>query len=194
MISRQPGRSLPRLITHLLSPAGVAALVFLGIPLLTGEGLRAGLVAVGIFVILPVALVKRVRAAWGIEDIYDPGPQMRARILVLGNIVYLIGFITLKMIGAGPIMLWSAASFLCGGALVWMISRYWKISIHAVGVAGGTIILLIAGGTGLWPVVLAPIAVSWARLRLGAHTIGQLLAGSVLGAGVSVLLLPLFSS
>ncbi len=192
MISPQPGRSLPRLITHLLSPAGVATLVFLGIPLLTGEGHRAGLVAAGIFVIIPVALVKHVKAAWAIEDVYDPGPQMRARILALGNIVYLIGFITLKVIGAGSVMLWSAASFLCGGALVWVISRHWKISIHAVGVGGGVIILLVAGGTGVWPVVLAPIAVSWARLRLGAHTIGQLVAGSVLGAGVSGALLPCF--
>ena len=182
------------MITHLLSPVGVAALVFSAIPLLTGEGIGAGLVALSIFVLLPVALVKRVRKVWAIEDIYDPGPQMRARILALGNIVYLIGFIALKMIESGPIMLWSAASFLSGGVLVWVISRYWKISIHAVGVSGGAVILLVAGGADLWPVVLAPLAVGWARLRSGAHTTGQLVAGSVLGAGVSGGLLPLFAA
>jgi len=168
-------------------------LVFLGIPLFTGQGLRAGFVGVCIFVLLPVALVKRVKSAWAIEDIYDPGPQMRARILALGNITYLIGFIALMMIEAEPVILWSAASFLCGGALVWMISRYWKISIHAVGVGGGSIILLIVGGTALWPVLLAPVAVSWARLRLGAHTWAQLVAGSVLGAVISGALWPLFA-
>lgn len=171
----------------------MAMFVFLGIPLFTGQGLRAGLVAVCIFVLLPVALVKRVKSAWAIEDIYDPGPQMRARILALGNIVYLIGCITLMMIDAEPVIIWSATSFMGGGALVWMISRYWKISIHAVGVGGGSIILLIVGGTALWPVILAPVAVSWARLRLGAHTPAQLIAGSVLGAVISGALWPLFS-
>ena len=184
--------SLARLITHLLSPAGVAAAVFTGIPLLTGEGTRAGLIALAIYVALPVALISWLKAAWALVDIYDPEIHIRNRILMMGNLVYLIGFVSLTILEATPLVLWSAASFLAGGVMVGLISRFWKISIHAVGVGGGMIILLVAGGPGLWPVVFAPLLVSWARLRLGAHTIGQLVAGTALGAGLSRALLPLF--
>ena len=69
--------------------------------------------------------------------------------------------------------------------MVWLISRHWKISIHAAGVGGGTVILLVTGGSGLWPVAIAPVAVGWARLQLGAHTLWQLVAGIALGAAVS---------
>ena len=185
-------RVLARTITHLLSPAGVAAVVFIAVPLLQGEGTRAGLVALGIYVVFPVALVGWVKAAWAISDVYDPGPRIRSRILGLGNAIYLVGFFTLTLIKAGPVLRWSSASFLVGASLVWLISRAWKISIHAVGVGGGVVILMVVGGPTLWPVIVAPLVVGWARLRLGAHTIPQLLAGSALGAGVSGALLPLF--
>ena len=190
---KHSGPPVARLITHLLSPVGVAAMVFPGISVLgEEEGIGGCLVAVAVFAVLPVTLVKRLKTVWKIDDIYDPGPSMRARILALGNVVYVIGIIALKYIGAGPVTLWGAASFLGGSALVWGISRFWKISIHAVGVAGGAVILAAVGGGALWPVALAPVAVGWARFQLGAHTLAQVVAGSLLGAAVAGALLPLF--
>ena len=37
-----------------------------------------------------------------------------------------------------------------------------------------------------WPGVLAVLLVGWARLYLGVHTVAQVLAGFVLGIGVSL--------
>ena len=37
-----------------------------------------------------------------------------------------------------------------------------------------------------WPGVLIALLVGWARLHLGAHTVPQVLAGFILGAGVSL--------
>ena len=176
---------MARLITHLFSPVGVAALVFPGIAVLTEEGIRGCLVAVAVFSVFPVVLVKRLKAAWKIDDIYDPEPSMRARILALGNVVYVVGIISLMAVGAGPVTLWSAASFLCGGTLVWGISRFWKISIHATGVGGAICILLASVGQGAWPSVLCLPAIAWARLYLGAHTPWQVGAGAALGLGFS---------
>ena len=104
---------------------------------------------------------------------------------MFGTLTYLVGYIILTLIDATPMMRWGAASFLGGSSLVWLISRHWKISIHAAGVGGGTVILLVTGGSGLWPVAIAPVAVGWARLQLGAHTLWQLVAGIALGAAVS---------
>ena len=51
---------------------------------------------------------------------------------------------------------------------------------------------MTAGGAGQWPWLAAPLLVAWARLRLGAHTVPQVLAGILLGALVPALLLPHF--
>ena len=182
-------RRLARLVTHLLSPGGVAALVFVGIPYLEEEGGLAGLVAVGLYVAVPLVLMLVMKAAWRIDDVYDPGPRLRGRFLSAGVILYLIGFIILMAMDSTPAMRWAAATFLGGAALVWGITRYWKISIHAVGVGGGTVILMVVGGVGLWPVLVAPVVVTWSRLQLGAHTLGQLVAGIALGGAVAGALL-----
>ena len=64
-------------------------MVFPGISVLgEEEGIGGCLVAVAVFAVLPVILVKRLKTVWKIDDIYDPGPSMRARILALGNVVY----------------------------------------------------------------------------------------------------------
>ncbi len=68
-----------------------------------------------------------------------------------------------------------------------MINIFWKISIHCVGVGGATALLFPIAGVGkAWPVMLTVLLVGWARLRLGAHTVPQVLAGFTLGAGVSL--------
>ena len=60
-----------------------------------------------------------------------------------------------------------------------VITRYWKISFHLVGMAGAVTVLWTLFGsvaTLLTPTVLL---VAWARWRVGAHTPLQALAVSV---------------
>jgi membrane-associated phospholipid phosphatase len=80
-------------------------------------------------------------------------------------------------------------------ALVAFISLYWKISAHAVGIAGALgafvgIFLRYGEYNLFYPIVLTIIlagAVLSARLYLNAHTPPQVLSGFVLGFGVSLL-------
>jgi membrane-associated phospholipid phosphatase len=74
------------------------------------------------------------------------------------------------------------ALMLCyaGNTLVMMlITRRWKISIHASGIAGPTTALIAS--LGIWAsiffVLLVPVG--WARIKLKAHTPTQLLAGAL---------------
>ena len=182
-----------RFLSHLFSPAAMAVWVFAGLGILRpGEtDWKALGIALALFTLLPCAVMVLLRRR-GLEDVYAPEPALRQRILLMGTACYLTGFLVLSAVDAAPIMTWSAASITLAAAAVRVIDRFWKISIHSVGVAAGVFVLVTVGGAGQWPQLAAPPLVAWARLRLGAHTVPQLLAGILLGALVPALLLPHF--
>ena len=64
----------------------------------------------------------------------------------------------------------------------------WKVSIHAI-VAATTAALLTAM-FGPWLALTWPVAllIGWSRVRLGDHTVGQVLAGGAIGAAVATAL------
>ena len=78
--------------------------------------------------------------------------------------------------------------------LVGLISLYWQISAHSVGIAGvvGAIagIIVKFGQTDLFLLMTGFIALAGllasARLKLNAHTPAQIVAGLALGLGVSL--------
>ncbi|GAB3827475.1 hypothetical protein [Hymenobacter jeollabukensis] len=79
--------------------------------------------------------------------------------------------------------------------LTTLITLWWKISAHGVGMGGASglsLWLLTAPGSGsaapltLLAVVLLAAAVGWARLRLRAHTRAQVLAGLGLGTVIGL--------
>ena len=64
---------------------------------------------------------------------------------------------------------------------IYLISLKWKISVHAMGVAGPTTALIFSIGTagGLLGLLMLPVA--WSRLYLKKHTPGQVVYGGLLG-------------
>ena len=179
-------------LSHLFSPAGVALVLFAFLSQLTGGRWLAGVVGVVWYGIIPAAVMLYLKSSGRLTELYDPEPGQRRWILRVGVVCYALGYAVLSLVGAPDIILWCAASF-CGGALlVTLINGYWKISIHSVGVGGGLLILMVVGGWGLWPAGVAAAAVAWARLRLGAHSPVQVVAGLALGTLQSWGLLALY--
>ncbi len=73
-----------------------------------------------------------------------------------------------------------------------IITRYWKISLHLVGMAGAvTAFVLLFGPLCL---LLSPLVVlvGWARWQVRAHTLLQALAGTALAVSVTLALFWLF--
>jgi membrane-associated phospholipid phosphatase len=61
------------------------------------------------------------------------------------------------------------------------ITRYWKISTHALGVAAPLVVLIYLYRLQPLPfLILIPI-VCWSRVWLRAHTVLQVVAGTALG-------------
>lgn len=190
--TEEPGAladSLALFLSHLLSPAAVALAVFAWLMLMGGSRV-AGMVGVGLFAVAPALSLWYLKRVGVLADVYNPDPLVRRRILVAGTMGYGLGYFILRSSGASDLMLWTGALFVSAGLVVWLIDRYWKISIHSVGVGGGLFILVAAGD--LWVLSPALLMVGWARLRLKAHTPAQVVGGMALGSVLAVSLSVLY--
>lgn len=94
---------------------------------------------------------------------------------------YLLGVIVLFIISAPAIITVLMFCYFFNTLVVLLISLFWKISIHSVGVAGPVAVLIyVFGYPGLIFLLLIPI-VMWSRLFLKRHTRSQVIAGASLG-------------
>jgi membrane-associated phospholipid phosphatase len=84
------------------------------------------------------------------------------------------------------------AALAASALVVQIITMYWKISTHALGITAPLVASLYLFGREPLPFfVLIPI-VCWARVYLKAHTILQVIAGTALGALSTVIFFALF--
>ena len=99
--------------------------------------------------------------------------------LLLGIISYLIGVTILFIVGAPDIVIVLMFCYLTSTMLTLLITFFWKISVHAMGVAGPTAaITFVFGYPGL--LLMFPlIMVMWSRIYLKKHTPAQVIIGAV---------------
>jgi membrane-associated phospholipid phosphatase len=96
-------------------------------------------------------------------------------------ISYFLGAVTLYALHTPPIIYASMAGYTAAAFLVQIITRHWKISTHALGITAPLVALVVLYGQQPLPfAVLIPI-VGWSRVYLKAHTVAQVLAGTLLG-------------
>ena len=107
-------------------------------------------------------------------------------------IFYLLGTIAMWLGHAPRMMIAAMAAFTLSTLIVQYITRYWKISTHALGITASlTALTLLYGNQTLPFAVLIPM-VGWARVYLKAHTVLQVVAGTALGIVSTVLFFHLF--
>ncbi len=183
-------------VSVVTSPMVVALLTFLLVALQTApDTLHALLwwaVAVAGVSIVPLLYIRRgVRRG----DITDHQMSVREQRLVpllflLGSIA--IAFLLLLELRASSALIATVISVIVVLVIATMVTRYWKISLHLVGIAGAvTVFVLMFRPLFLF---LAPLVVlvGWARWQVRAHTLMQVLAGTLLAVSVTVTLFWLF--
>jgi membrane-associated phospholipid phosphatase len=93
---------------------------------------------------------------------------------------YLGGTLAAALLHAPPLLLASLAGYTANTFIVGIITRYWKISTHTLGITAPIVALWVLYRPAPLPwVVLIPL-VAWARVYLKAHTIAQAVAGVAL--------------
>jgi membrane-associated phospholipid phosphatase len=105
----------------------------------------------------------------------------RERVFGVFVIFFAIGTLTLYLLRAPALITASMAGYTGASLVTQYITRYWKISTHALGVSAPLVVLIYLYGLQPLPfLVLIPI-VGWSRIYLRAHTVLQVIAGTALG-------------
>jgi membrane-associated phospholipid phosphatase len=103
----------------------------------------------------------------------------------------LFGLAVLAALDAPAEMVALLASIAVGVAGGWVVTLWWKISVHAAIAAGAATVLTLVFGPALlavWPLVAL---IAWSRVQVGDHTPAQVLAGVALGIVVNATVFPL---
>ena len=95
-------------------------------------------------------------------------------------VFYLLGTCTLWLIGAPPMLIATMAGYTASALVVQFITRFWKISTHAIGITAPLVALVVLYKWQPLPFLVLIPMVCWARVYLRAHTVGQVVAGAML--------------
>lgn len=182
-------RTVARAITELLAPVVLIFVLLLIVGVhSTGDWLRGiwlGMVAAffagGLPYLVLIALVRRGRLA----DRHLTLRHQRPAMMLFGLASVSVGLWAMNAFGAPGELLALVIAMVAGVVVALAISSFWKISIHTACVAGTVTVLAMLVDPVL--ALLAPfvVATAWARVALRDHTVAQVVAGAVVGAGVA---------
>ena len=142
--------------------------------------------------IAPMLFIFWLYATDRISDLDMSIRSERERVFIAFVIFYALGAVDLWLIHAPAIMTASMAGFGASSLVVQWITRYWKISTHALGVTAPLVALTVLFGQRPLPFyVLIPL-VGWSRIYLRAHDLLQVVAGTLLALGTTLLFFRIF--
>jgi hypothetical protein len=193
VIGAEPGSTMPRtyrfarLLSDLLSPPVIALAVFW---VLAGVAAPKGrwpvfLTCATAQSVFPLAFLGAAVKRGHIGDLEMSRREERALGFPALGLVYGLGVGMVALLGVrGPILFVCVCS-LAVVAVLWAVNLVYKASGHVAGLAAYmTAVSLFVDPLHLG-LALIP-AVSWARIRSGAHTFAQCVLGGLLGSGVAL--------
>ena len=189
MVARQAAQVWARRCTYWLEPKNwlIVTVVAIGWHADGGAGIGWGRLAALFTAVLPTLFISYgVRhGRWSDRNV----GARRPRLLVLAFITASVaaGLILLLVLGAPPLLTGYLALMLASIAVLAAITAVWKISIHCAVAAGSVTVLVLMYGPLLLPGYLLVALLGWSRVTVQDHSVAQVVAGSVLGAGAAAL-------
>lgn len=138
--------------------------------------------------LLPIILLYILKQKGVIGDLMvnDRDERLIPFVSVFGS--YLLGAALLWVFNAPLVIVALMVSYVITSLVMLLITLRWKISIHAAGVAGPSMFLVLTYNLALWPFLLVTLLVCWSRWRLKVHTIEQLFGGAILSVVVTTIM------
>ena len=142
--------------------------------------------------LIPVLTVLILKKTGRISDLDASRKEQRFMPLFLGIVYSGIGFLVLNFLDAGNLTQGLMFCYMINTVIIMAITRHWKISIHAAGVAAPIVALWVHGAH--FPILMSGvmILVGWSRVILKAHSVSQVFAGLLLGLFLTWIQLHLF--
>lgn len=182
-----------RVISNLVSPPVVWAI--LAFPIAWQHAPSRGQAVVWALTYgLLVCLVPMLYVGWmvrrgHITDLHMKYRQERLLPFVVSMVCTGAAWLLLRWMGAPPLVPLLAAVTLAQLVMMTLITLVWQISMHAMSIASAVTATALLFGA-LPALAVAPLVplVGAARLKLRRHTLAQVVAGTVMGALVTVAL------
>jgi membrane-associated phospholipid phosphatase len=115
--------------------------------------------------------------------------SQRAGPFLFGIVSVMIGWLVLVLTN-GPRNLQTVLIIsVFSGIIMMVITFWWKISMHASSLGGAATMLTVLYGGVMLPVFVLLVLVSWSRVALRRHTVTQVIAGSLVGIAISLVIL-----
>ena len=157
-------------------------------------------VSVVFFCLVPLFYVLGMVRMGRVESLEVRARERRLEPFLVGMVSYAIGALLLWRTVEGPalpLIVAFASLFPINTAIILLINTRWKISVHMTSLAGFVGVLLFTSLT-VWrdlpadveaaltlvtvgPLLLLLPLLMWARVRVEAHTVGQVVAGAAFG-------------
>lgn len=203
-LSYRVAQAVSWVISPLALPPVLFALVLLHFEATTYEIGWTLAVVIVFFVGVPLGYLLHLVRQRRVASVELPERVQRTVPLLVGALSYGAAAGVMAVTGrtATALIVALAASHVANTLLVLLVTLRWKISVHVLAVAGFASMLLFVAHTA-WPtlahrpadtLLLQPLPLTgllalvplmmWARVRTGAHTVGQVWAGAVIGLAV----------
>jgi hypothetical protein len=184
---------LARAISEVLSPVVVLPACTFIVSVHASKGWLSGLAQGGLAVFFAVGFPYAILLSWvrsgrlTDREIRDRHQRPTIMLITLASVTF--GLAALSLLHVPAVLLAHMAAMVAGLAATLFITTRWKISIHTACLAGAitSLSLIVAVWALVAAVFLAPLV--WSRKVLGHHTIAQALAGVVLGASTTFVVL-----
>ncbi|WP_332261483.1 hypothetical protein [Micromonospora chokoriensis] len=149
-------------------------------------GLGWALLAILFCSVIPYAVIWVGVRRGRLTDHHIGVREQRRWPLVYGLLSVVVGLSALIFAGAPRPLIAMVVVMFAVLLIVTAINQVWKLSAHAAVAGGSMSVLIIVFGPALIPSLAIVALVGWSRVRLGDHTIGQVVAGALAGILVAV--------
>jgi membrane-associated phospholipid phosphatase len=184
--NRRVWRDLARIISTIFNPFLTALALFVILAHATardtGDFWRLLFLSSFFTSIGPMLYVFWLYASDRISDLDMSVRHEREAVFGAFVVFYLAGTIVLWLVHAPTLIVASMAGYTLSTIVVQYITRYWKISTHALGITAPLVVLTVLYKWQPLPFLVLIPMVMWARVYLKAHTVTQVIAGCLLGA------------
>ena len=116
-----------------------------------------------------------------ITDLDASKKEERLLPMAFGSLFFLMGFFTLKTLNTHLVIQGIMFCGMINVILAWLITNYWKISIHAITLSSSITIFWIFGYQNVFIIILILFILIIGRLLAQAHNLTQIMAGIFLG-------------
>ena len=184
------------LISAAFSPYLVSVLFILIISFIYADSLKQFLtwILISLFfiAIIPASYIFWLVENKKVSDLHLSNHQDRKIPFLVSAVSALIGVVVLYFCKAATPILAVTLAYALNTIVLFIITLYWKISIHSALFANLIFICIVLFGDKYWPLFFLWVPLAWARVHRKRHTPEQVLSGALIAICVTAIVLYCF--